>query len=183
MRPNLPSCPSRKTQIMLGSRFSIPVCTISKTDDIYIIYGSFISNCHYNCLSHPISSSLPHFCLNLSRFISCTFSIHFLQSMQNYCEKRGSYYSSSNFPMTYLPGYCDLKLNLIWLIPSFSTPACCCVLSRHWLCGTPWAVAHQAPLPMGFSRQESWSRLPWPAPGDLPDPGIKSCIGTWVLYH
>ena len=38
---------------------------------------------------------------------------------------------------------------------------------------TPWTVAHQAPLSMGFSRQEYWSGLPWPPPGDLPDPGIK----------
>ena len=38
---------------------------------------------------------------------------------------------------------------------------------------TPWAVAHQAPLSMGFSKQEYWSGLPFPAPGDLPDPGIK----------
>ena len=39
---------------------------------------------------------------------------------------------------------------------------------------TPWAVARQAPLSMGFSRQEYWSGLPFPAPGDLPDPGIES---------
>ena len=38
---------------------------------------------------------------------------------------------------------------------------------------TPWTVAHQAPLFMGFSRQEYWSGLPFPFPGDLPDPGIK----------
>ena len=38
---------------------------------------------------------------------------------------------------------------------------------------TPWTVAHQAPLFMGFSRQEYWSRLPFPSPGDLPDPGIE----------
>ena len=38
---------------------------------------------------------------------------------------------------------------------------------------TPWTVAHQAPLSMGFSRQEYWSGLPCPLPGDLPDPGIK----------
>ena len=38
---------------------------------------------------------------------------------------------------------------------------------------TPWAVAHQAPLSMGFSRQEYWSGLPFPSPGDLPNPGIK----------
>ena len=38
---------------------------------------------------------------------------------------------------------------------------------------TLWTVAHQAPLSMGFSRQEYWSGLPFPSPGDLPDPGIK----------
>ena len=38
---------------------------------------------------------------------------------------------------------------------------------------TPWAVAHQAPLSMGFLRQEYWSGLPFPSPGALPDPGIE----------
>ena len=38
---------------------------------------------------------------------------------------------------------------------------------------TPWTVAYQAPLSLGFSRQEYWSRLPFSSPGDLPDPGIK----------
>ena len=37
----------------------------------------------------------------------------------------------------------------------------------------PWTVAHQAPLSMGFPRQEYWSGLPFPSPGDPPDPGIK----------
>ena len=37
----------------------------------------------------------------------------------------------------------------------------------------PQTVAHQAPLSMGFPRQEYWSGLPFPSPGDLPDPGIK----------
>ena len=38
---------------------------------------------------------------------------------------------------------------------------------------TPWTVAHQAPQSMEFSRQEYWSGLPFPPPGDLPDPGIE----------
>ena len=38
---------------------------------------------------------------------------------------------------------------------------------------TTWTVAHQVPLSMGFSRQEYWSGLPFPSPGDLPDPGIE----------
>ena len=38
---------------------------------------------------------------------------------------------------------------------------------------TPWTVARQACLPMGFARQEYWSGLPWPPPGDLPNPEIE----------
>ena len=46
-------------------------------------------------------------------------------------------------------------------------------LSRVRLFATSWTVAHQAPPSMGFSRQEYWSGLPLPSPGDLPDPGIE----------
>ena len=46
-------------------------------------------------------------------------------------------------------------------------------LSRVRLFVTPWAVAHQASPSMGFSRQEYWSGLPFPSPGDLADPGIE----------
>ena len=48
-----------------------------------------------------------------------------------------------------------------------------CMLSYVRLFATPWTVAHQAPLSMEFSRQQYWSGLPFPTPGDLPDPGIK----------
>jgi len=44
---------------------------------------------------------------------------------------------------------------------------------RVRLFATPWTIALQAPLSIGFSRQEYWSGLPFPAPGDLPDPGIE----------
>ena len=60
---------------------------------------------------------------------------------------------------------------------------------------TPWTVAHQAPLSMGFSRQEYWRRLPFPSPGHLSHPGIKpaslmsralagrflTTISTWTI--
>ena len=46
-------------------------------------------------------------------------------------------------------------------------------LSRVRLFTTPWTVACQTPLSMGFSRQEYWSGLPFPSPEDLPDPGIE----------
>ena len=61
--------------------------------------------------------------------------------------------------------------------------------SRVGLFATPWTVALQAPLSMGFSRQEYWRGLPFPSPGDLPDPGMEPtslmspAFGRWVLYH
>ena len=61
----------------------------------------------------------------------------------------------------------QLTLKVRWL----------CVLAQSfshvWLFVTPWTVAHQAPLTMGFFRQEYWSGLPFPPSGDLPNPGIK----------
>ena len=47
------------------------------------------------------------------------------------------------------------------------------LLSCFRLFATQWSVAYQAPQSMGFSRQEYWSGLPFPSPGDLPHPGIK----------
>ena len=47
------------------------------------------------------------------------------------------------------------------------------LLSRVWLFATPWTVAHQASLSIESSRQEYWSGLPFPPPGDLPDLGIE----------
>ena len=48
-----------------------------------------------------------------------------------------------------------------------------CMLSCVRLFATPWTVACQAPLSMGFSKQEYWSGLPFPPPGNLPHPGIR----------
>ena len=47
------------------------------------------------------------------------------------------------------------------------------LLSRVQLFATPWTETYQAPQSMGFSRQEYWSGLPFPSPGDLPNPGIE----------
>ena len=47
------------------------------------------------------------------------------------------------------------------------------VLSSLWFFAAPGTVGHQAPLFMGFSKQEYWGRFPFPPPGDLPYPGIK----------
>ena len=61
--------------------------------------------------------------------------------------------------------------------------------SSVWLFVTPWTVTYQAPLSMGFSRQEHWHELLCPPPGDLPDPEIElasacvSCIAGWFPTH
>ena len=47
------------------------------------------------------------------------------------------------------------------------------LFSHVRLLATPWAVGHEAPLSMGFSRQEYWSGLPFPSPGNIPNPGIE----------
>ena len=53
---------------------------------------------------------------------------------------------------------------------------CVCVLSLVCLFATPWTVTCQTPLSMEFSRQEYWNGLPFPTPGNLPDPGIETEI-------
>ena len=57
----------------------------------------------------------------------------------------------------------------------FTGGFCSCFLdaSHLRLFATPWTIAHQAPLTMGFSRQEHWSGLPLPSPRDLPNPRIE----------
>ena len=54
----------------------------------------------------------------------------------------------------------------------------CSVISNSL--ATPWTVAHQAPLSMGYPRQERQSGLPFPSPGDLPDPGIVPAFPVWA---
>ena len=82
----------------------------------------------------------------------------------------------------------------LWLYLSLSLKNTQCAymlsyFSHVRLFATPWTAARQAPLSIGFSRQEYWSGVPCPPPGNLPDPGIKpasfyvSCIGREVLYH
>ena len=58
-------------------------------------------------------------------------------------------------------------------------PLSCAQLSPVRLFTTPWTVACQAPPSMAFSRQEYWSGLPFPSPGDLPNPGVE--IGSPTL--
>ena len=62
------------------------------------------------------------------------------------------------------------KCNFWNPVPSYEN-ASCSVVSNSF--STPWTIASQAPLSMKFSRQEYWSGLPFPSPGDLPNPGTE----------
>ena len=68
-----------------------------------------------------------------------------------------------------LPSSCCTGFSLWWLLPKVKMKSLSCVR----LFATPWTVAHQVPLSMGFSRQEYWSGLPFPSPEDLPEPGFE----------
>ena len=67
----------------------------------------------------------------------------------------------------------NIILKRLWIL-LVCVCVCAQLLSRVLLLETPWTVAHQLLLSMGFLRQEYWSGLPFPSPGDLPDPGMES---------
>ena len=72
-----------------------------------------------------------------------------------------------------------------WFPSVASQPLLLLLLSRSVMSDsieTPWTMAHQAPLSMGFSRQEYWSRLPFSSPGDLPNPGMDPASPASLLH-
>ena len=80
--------------------------------------------------------------------------------------------------------YYSQDLAYIFKCGSYCSYYSYCVLSRFShvrLFATPWTVIRRAPLSMGFSRQEYWSGLPCPPPGDLSDPGIKPASFTSLV--
>ena len=67
----------------------------------------------------------------------------------------------------------SLRLIMLAVLTSLKVKVKVKLLSRVRLFATPLPVAYQVPPSMGFSRQECWSGLPFPSPGDVPDPGIE----------
>ena len=100
-------------------------------------------------------------------------------SLSIYCSKQGCHMMTRNtsclnteillcwFPKSPISGCSSSSL------VSSSVCVCVCVLSLVQISVTPWTIAHQTPWSMEFSKQEYWSMLPLPSPGDLPDSGIK----------
>ena len=71
-------------------------------------------------------------------------------------------------------GDCSHEIKRHWLLGRKTMTTCGSLVTKSYATlATPWTVACQAPLSMGFSRQEYWRRLPFHSPGDLPDPGIE----------
>ena len=104
-------------------------------------------------------------------FPSAAAAAKLLQSCLTLCNP-----IDSSPPGSLVPGILQAR-TLEWVAISFSN-------ARKWkvkvkspspigLLATPWTVAYQAPPSMGFPRQEYWSGLPFPSPGDLPNPGIE----------
>ena len=91
--------------------------------------------------------------------------------------------------MCYIVGPCWLSILNIAACTYTLWNICCCLITKLYLIlfVTPWTIVHQAFLSMGFSRQEYCNGLPFPSPGDLPDPGRDwthiSCTGREILYH
>ena len=85
--------------------------------------------------------------------------------------------TDSSPPGSPVPGFLQARV-LEWVAISFTNAWKWKVkmksLSRVRLLATPWTAAYQAPLSMGFPRQEYWSVLPFPSPGNLLDPGIEA---------
>ena len=84
-------------------------------------------------------------------------------------------YRSSDQEMKHLNNYIckDVDYKILDFEPDVRIVVVVQSLSHVWLYATPWTVVCQAPLSMGFFRQEYWCGLPFLAPGDLPRPGIE----------
>ena len=76
---------------------------------------------------------------------------------------------------------CKLILGMMMFSRDLSERYCCLVSKSCLTLATSWTVALQAPLSMGFPRQEYWSGLPSPSPGDPPDPGIEPESSAWQV--
>ena len=114
-----------------------------------------------------LGSLLPFLLLpfSFSSFLQNTISSTF-SSAYNYFSLSSSFLLWVNF--TIVPSFDTSKTSSLDLSISV-----CYTLSRVRLFATPWAVAHQSPLSMGFSRPDKCSGLPFFPPGDIANPGIK----------
>ena len=109
-------------------------------------------------------------------FVQNTGYIPLMHFPHNFHIARGIHWSIHNNNNTFL-GFTQVSVKIVFKLynPNFGMNYLnqfACVLS-HSVIATPWTIAYQVPLSMGFFRKEYWSGLPFSSPGDLPDPGIE----------
>ena len=139
------SLQGERTTVVCGSPFPSATVTVSVPD------GTHTSDLPCEWETSPLGSSLQYCSPILTLMCSTTGSLDFFPQVMN--------------PYFFVKYFKKLVMN--------SNHMCVCVCSVVSDSVTLWTVAHQAPLSVEFSRQEYWSRLPYPTPGDLPDPGIE----------
>ena len=175
---------------MITLQYCIGICPTSTwiSHGIYMfagIYfhealGSELTDEYGSSQIWPILKKNPYFNVHLSTSNDLfLYSRYFILSL-GFC----SNFTGNTWclPFSLLPGLPFLSFNWQhWALPYwgqflflFCMPAQSLSCVRLFV--SLWTVAHQAPLSMGVSRQESWSGLPCPPPGDLPSPGIESVL-------
>ena len=110
----------------------------------------------FSYLCNPLDCSLP------GSFVHGVFQARRLELVA-ISYSRGSSWPRDQTQVSCIAG----RFSTIWAVSEVK------LISRARLFATPWTVAYQAPPSVGFSRQEYWSGLPLPSPGDLPHPGIE----------
>ena len=92
------------------------------------------------------------------------------RSVDSYAKQFGLFFvlSLPFTPVVFCYSQSTFKQNTTWFICAMLSCFSC-----FWLLAISWTVAHQAPLSMGFSREEYWGGFPFPTPGDLPDVGVE----------
>ena len=151
--------------------------------------------CHFllQCMKVKSESEITQSCPTLSNPMDCSLpGSSILGIFQARVLEWGHRASMPNVPLLVSLLCVHLSIHLsIRVFISPSIPACVQAksLSRVQLFATPWTAGCQAPLSKGFCRQEYWSGLLYPPPGDLPNPGIQpvsltsTSTGRRVLYH
>ena len=112
--------------------------------------------------SYPLESVTPYSHINIMNILIAAAAAKSLQSCLTLCDP-----IDGSPPGSTVPGILQAR-TLEWVAISFSNAwkwkVKVKLLSRVRFLATPWTAAYQAPLSMGFSRQEYWSGLPWPSP-------------------
>ena len=135
-------------------------------NDKYLLHQKFLSESY---LAWAV-------CLS-DRILSCNILGQSLQQINIWFSKGNTVLQLLDYDYL-LEGILSGNIFILSLFPYCAVLSC---FSRVQLFATPWTIACQVPLSMGFSRQEYWSVLPFPSPGDLPNPGVKSVSLT--LLH